>query len=138
MTGSGDSMDEEAYRSCIRNIMLVHRLAILSCGEDRERGLEDAVINPTAIGGLCDRIERCPDCFSKAAAAIDYVVSFHPFADGNKRTAFLLAVAILKDGGYRLDDNEDTFRLMKDAAWGKMSGDAIEDWLRSNSRVGSS
>ncbi len=128
-------MDRDAYDSCIGNIKLIHRMAILSCREDREAGLEDAIISPMAIEGLCDRIERCPDCFSKAAAAVDYIANFHPFVDGNKRTAFQLAVAILRAGGYRLDDDEGTFRFMKDVAWGKISGDGIESWLRSNSHL---
>lgn len=116
-------MGRDGHESCIRNVRLVHRMAIMSCGEDREKGLEDAIISPMAIEGLCDRIERCPDCFSKAAAAIDYIANFHPFVDGNKRTAFQLAVAILRAGGYELDDCDETFLFMKDVAWGKISGD---------------
>ncbi len=130
-------MDKDGHESCIRNVRLVHRMAIMSCGEDREKGLEDAIISPMAIEGLCDRIERCPDCFSKAAAAVDYIANFHPFVDGNKRTAFQLAVAILRASGYELDDCDETFLFMKDVAWGKISGDGIEEWLRSKSHVSS-
>lgn len=130
-------MGRDGHESCIRNVRLVHRMAIMSCGEDREKGLEDAIISPMAIEGLCDRIERCPDCFSKAAAAIDYIANFHPFVDGNKRTAFQLAVAILHADGYELDDCDETFLFMKDVAWGKISGDGIEEWLRSKSHVSS-
>ncbi len=128
-------MGRDGHESCIRNVRLVHRMAIMSCGEDREKGLEDAIISPMAIEDLCDRIERCPDCFSKAAVAIDYIANFHPFVDGNKRAAFQLAVAILRASGYELDDCDETFLFMKDVAWGKISGDGIEEWLRSKSHV---
>ena len=80
--------------------MRIHRSVILVFGNEHEKGLEDAVISPMAIEGFCDRIEMCEDCFSKAALAIDYIADFHPFFEGNKRTAFELAVALLKKGGY--------------------------------------
>lgn len=126
---------EDAYRKCIRNIMRIHNRVIVETGEEREIGLEDALINPMAIEGFCDRLEYCPDCFSKAAMAIDYIANFHPFVEGNKRTSFELATRLLRIGGYELDDTEDTFRFIKDVAWGKYDREEIEDWLRYHSHV---
>ena len=125
----------DAYRRCIRNILAIHRTVITESGEEREIGLEDALINPMAIEGFCDRLEYCPDCFSKAALAIDYIANFHPFVEGNKRTSFELAIRLLRIGGYELDDTDETFRFIKDVAWGKYDREEIEDWLRCNSHV---
>lgn len=127
----------DAYRECVMRVMRIHHRVIVSAGEERERGLEDALISPMAIEGFCDRLEYCPDCFSKAAMAIDYIANFHPFVEGNKRTAFQLAVAILRVGGYEPDDDEATFRFVKDAAWGRIDREEIEDWLRRNTHVSS-
>lgn len=126
---------EDAYRKCIRNILRIHHMVIAESGEEREIGLEDALINPMAIEGFCDRLEFCSDCFSKAAMAIDYIANFHPFVEGNKRTSFELAVRLLRIGGYELDDTEETYRFIRDVAWGKYNREEVEDWLRCNSHV---
>lgn len=128
---------KDAYRECVRHVMRIHHAVIVGSGEEREIGLEDALISPMAIEGFCDRLEYCPDCFSKAAMAIDYIANFHPFVEGNKRTAFQLAVAILRIGGYEPNDDEETFAFIKDAAWGRIDREEIEDWLRRNTRVSS-
>ena len=74
------------------------------------------MISTMPIEGLCDLLEHTDDCFSKAALAIDYVVNFHPFIEGNKRTAFELAVALLRKGGFKLEDNRETFDFIRKVA----------------------
>ena len=86
----------ETRERCIQRIMSIHRMAIVTSGEERKIGLEDAVLNKMALEGFCEWITNCPDCFSRAAMAIDYIANFHPFAEGNKRTAFQLALAMLR------------------------------------------
>ncbi len=129
---------EDAYRRCYETVLRIHHAVIVRSGEERERGLEDRVINPMAVEGLCDRLEYCEDCFSKAALAIDYVVNFHPFMEGNKRTAFELAVALLQKGGYCLDDDMETFVFIKEVAQGLHDREEVEKWLRRNSHVSTS
>lgn len=124
-----------AYDRCIRNIMRIHRMVIVKSGEEREKGLEDAVISRMAIEGFCDRLEYCPDCFSKAAMAIDYIANFHPFVEGNKRTSLQLALCFLKMEGYELDDTEETYRFIRDVAAGKYDREEVEDWLRRHAHV---
>ena len=128
---------KDAYGRCADSVMRIHRSVILVFGNEHEKGLEDAVISPMAIEGFCDRIEMCEDCFSKAALAIDYIADFHPFFEGNKRTAFELAVALLKKSGYRLNDDEKTFKFIKDVASGMYDREEIEGWLRRNAYLGS-
>ena len=88
-----------------------------------------------AIEGFCDRLEYCPDCFSKAAMAIDYIANFHPFVEGNKRTSLQLALCFLKMEGYELDDTEETYRFIRDVAAGKYDREEVEDWLRRHAHV---
>lgn len=127
----------DSYERCRRNIMRIHRIVIEMSGEEREIGLENAVISSAAIDGLCDRIEYCSDCFSKAAVAIDYIANFHPFVEGNKRTSFEVTVRLLAHSGYALDDNEKTYRFIREVAMGMYGREEIEDWLRRNSHFSS-
>ena len=39
----------EAHERCVQRILRIHYMAIVTSGEERERGLEDAVINPMAF-----------------------------------------------------------------------------------------
>lgn len=110
-------------------------MVIVKSGEEREKDLEDAVISRMAIEGFCDRLEYCPDCFSKAAMAIDYIANFHPFVEGNKRTSLQLALCFLKMEGYELDDTEETYRFIRDVAAGKYDREEVEDWLRRHAHV---
>ena len=127
----------EEYERCRRNIMRIHHRVIVKSGELREVGLEDAVISSAAIDGLCDRIMDCPDWFSKAAIAIDYIANFHPFVEGNKRTSLELAIRLLRNGGYELDDDEATYLFIRDVASGMYDREEVEDWLRRNSHISS-
>ena len=126
---------QDAHNRCVQRILRIHHLAVVRSGEEREKGLEDAVINPMAFESFCDWIVLVPDCFSKAALAIDYITNFHPFVEGNKRTAFQLALALLRNGGYELNDDESTFVFIKDVASGKYNRKEIEDWLKCNTHL---
>lgn len=88
-----------------------------------------------AIQGFCDALEYYPNSISKAALAIDYIANFHPFVEGNKRTAFEVAVALLRKGGLELNDDDETFNFIKDVAWGKYDREDIEVWLRCNTHL---
>ncbi len=134
-TVSYSRIDE--YERCRQNIMRIHHRVIVKSGEPREIGLEDAVISTAAIDGLCDRIMDCPDWFSKAAMAIDYIANFHPFVEGNKRTSLELAIRLLRNGGYELDDDDATYLFIRDVASGMYDREEVEYWLRRNSHVSS-
>lgn len=128
---------KSSYEKCRKNILTIHHRVIVTTGEERERGLEDSIINDSAIQGLCDALEYYPDYISKAALAIDYIANFHPFMEGNKRTAFEVAIALLRKGNYELDDDERTFNFIKDVACGKYDREDVEVWLRCNTHLSS-
>lgn len=54
---------------------------------------------------------EAPDTVDLAAAYAFGIVRNHPFVDGNKRTAFVLAVLFLELNGYRFNANEEDAAL---------------------------
>ncbi|MGK7295895.1 MAG: type II toxin-antitoxin system death-on-curing family toxin [Candidatus Wenzhouxiangella sp. M2_3B_020] len=59
----------------------------------------------------------------------------HPFADGNKRSAYVAMRLFMKLNGWDLvADPQDRYRTMIRLAAGEISEPELADWLRANSR----
>ena len=69
-----------------------------------------------------------------AALAASYcygLVRDHPFADGNKRTGWVVARLFLADNGYHLRfDPADAVRTMESVAAGTLTESEIAEWFR--------
>ena len=69
-----------------------------------------------------------------AALAASYAIGLtrnHPFADGNKRTAWVVVRLFLADNGYRLRfDPADAVRIMESVAAGTLTEAQLADWFR--------
>ncbi|NED89826.1 type II toxin-antitoxin system death-on-curing family toxin, partial [Streptomyces sp. SID11233] len=64
--------------------------------------------------------EAYPDLFAKAAALLQSLALNHPLVDGNKRTAWITVVVLLRLHGVRLRTDTDTAeRLVVSVAAGK-------------------
>lgn len=124
--------------------MLLHYISINECIQ----------INKWAIGeyghefGLIDE-EKLVQCLEipkqvffgteihssvekKAAAYLYYLTVFHPFVDGNKRTAFLSMYVFLIKNGYSFQsEQEDIVDLTLSIANGKENLDSVSEWLSS-------
>lgn len=75
-----------------------------------------------------------PDIFSAAATYIESISRFHPFMDGNKRTAFACGVRFLYLQGYDvIVSNQEVVVVMLQVAQGQKDVNQIADWLRKNS-----
>lgn len=73
------------------------------------------------------------DPFALAAAYAYGVARNHPFADGNKRTAWVLARLFLKLNDISIAfEKADAIRTMIALAAGELSEDAFAAWLRSH------
>ncbi len=73
--------------------------------------------------------------FAKAAALMRGIISDHPFADGNKRTAILAGLTLLEVNGYNFTAQRgelENFTVR--AAIDHLDIDAIADWLKRHSR----
>lgn len=128
----GDGARERADR-CVESILAGHRTIIRLSGNEHEEGLEDAVYSEGPIQGLVDAGDFIDDPFAYAAQAMERISTMHPFAEGNKRTAFFTALRILNWAGRTLPDTEETYRFMLETSMGLHGVDEIEAWLRENS-----
>jgi len=79
--------------------------------------------------------EPYPDVIAKASALLYSIVSFHPFMDGNKRTALLATFFFLHFNGYSFTITEDAVQLTRKIAMEKTKkiGPVIR-WLSSHTR----
>ena len=113
--------------------MLIHERVIA------ETGGVDGLINP---GGLESAIARpfasfgghhlFPDLWAKVGALVHSIVSFHPFVDGNKRTALVASDVCLRLNGYRLVPSEEVEPFFWAVARGEGSETEIAAWLKTH------
>lgn len=72
-----------------------------------------------------------PDFAELAAAYASGVARNHPFVDGNKRTAWMLAVVFLDLNGFDLDaEMPDALQAMLALAEGRIDEAAFAGWMR--------
>ena len=94
------------------------------CGGISEHGLQSTIARPysgyhRAISKMC-------------AALLHLLIKNHPFADGNKRTAWMLTEALIERSGWILD--EDSEEEIEEVVVGVANGDyefeEIVVWFR--------
>ncbi|MBK1664068.1 type II toxin-antitoxin system death-on-curing family toxin [Rhodospirillum rubrum] len=73
-----------------------------------------------------------PDAATLAAAYAYGLARNHGFADGNKRTAWVVARLFLVDNGYRLQgvDKREAVRIVEAIAGGSLSEEDVAAWFR--------
>lgn len=99
----------------------------------RDEGLlESAIRKPqTHIFG----IERHRGLFDKAAALLEAIALYHPFADGNKRTAMAAAAFFLFMNNYGVSfTNQEYENFMVSVVNDKPQVKAIASWLKEHSK----
>ena len=91
-----------------------------------ESGLESALARPRNKAAYGEA-----DAAALAAAYAYGLVRNHPFADGNKRTGWVVARLFLADNGFRLQfDPAEAVRMVEALAAGKLSEAEVAAWLR--------
>jgi death on curing protein len=93
--------------------------------------LESALARPfTVVAGK----EMFPSLTEKVAALVEGLVVFHPFADGNKRTALVAADVCLRLNGRRLatGSEEAMEALFWAIARGEKSAAEITEWMEAH------
>ena len=93
----------------------------------RDQGaVESALARPRNLASYSD-----PDAAALAAAYAFGLARNHGFADGNKRTAWVVARLFLADNGQRLTfDKVDAIRTVETLAAGQLAEDALAEWFR--------
>ncbi len=80
-------------------------------------------------------VEFYPSAFDKAAAILHSIVKNHPFIDGNKRTGFIAAFALLYRSGNELTASEkDAYNFVVNVASSQILFQEIIGWFSENSR----
>jgi death-on-curing protein len=114
-------------------VLIYHDLQISEHGGAEglrdEGGLRSALVRAENLAAHGD-----PDLFDLAAAYARGIVQNHPFVDGNKRTAFVVAVSFLDLNGQELlaPEAEAAVVFLRLAA-GELSETELAEWLRRNS-----
>jgi death on curing protein len=76
-----------------------------------------------------------PDAADLAAAYVFGLAKNHGFADGNKRTAWVVARLFLADNGYSLRfEKREAVKIIEDSAGGSCSEADLADWFRVRQR----
>lgn len=103
----------------------------------RRGGQLNGVLCDATLDYVLDKIETENMVYSKAAWAL-FMSRQHPFFDGNKRTAFMVAHTILRMHGYYLGrhDEDEIFEILHKISDAKTDCDIrlIERWLKKRSR----
>ena len=120
----------------LADLVLVHEQVIDATGGVHgiinPAALESALVRPfTSLGGE----DMFPNLWSKVAALIHSIITFHPFADGNKRTALIAADVCLKLNGFKLVASEETAPFFWAIARGEKSLEEIITWLKAHTEV---
>jgi death on curing protein len=93
----------------------------------RDEGLIESALarprNPASYGK--------PDIAALAASYAYGLVRDHAFIDGNKRTAFLVALVFIMDNGHMLKaPHDEALAIMLETAAGKLEEDVLAAWFR--------
>lgn len=77
-----------------------------------------------------------PTLWDQAAAYAFHLAKNHPFVDGNKRTAFSVAVAFLALNNQAVREDDSLVEMMVNVAEGKLGKEQIAEILRSLAEQG--
>ena len=99
-------------------------------GTPNPHRLEVALARPRHVAA-----DAKSDAAALAAAYTHGLLRNHPFADGNKRTAWVVARVFLADNGYTIEfDRGDAVRTVEGAAAGEVSEAQLAAWFRKKIR----
>ncbi len=100
----------------------------------RDEGLlQSALCRPK---NLLAYAESPPDVVDLAAAYGYGIVKYHPFVDGNKRTAYIVMRTFLKLNGHDLQaSDEEKYQIWIDLATGGLSEIELAEWIRNHYKL---
>lgn len=115
-------------------VLKLHELSIFKYGGSqgiRDEGLmESAIARPYQTFGGEDLY---PTVFEKAAAIAESIIINHPFVDGNKRTGYLVMLAILEESEIEINiSNTDIYTFVIKISTGESKFEQIVEWLKQN------
>src|SRR3954447_23272106 len=114
----------------VRAALALHDLQIVEHGG--ADGLRDMALLESALARPQQLLAYgTPDVAALAASYAGGISRNHPFVDGNKRTAWLLAVVFLDLNGYDVEaEMADALQAMLSLAAGTLAEEDFAAWLR--------
>jgi death on curing protein len=104
----------------------------------RTGGQVHGILCEGTIDYIIGELNYSPGVYAKAAWAL-YMSRYHPFFDGNKRTAFVLAATILKMNGHYLgrQDEDEIYEALHKISDAEINCEIqyIEQWLKKKSKI---
>jgi death-on-curing family protein len=104
-------------------------------GEDEAAIVYD-VRDPGTLDFIVMAINLAPTPVEQAAVALHRIASQHPFFDGNKRTALIVAETILGEDGWYLEGAQSDDEFILRIARYETCPDDAEAWVRMKMRRG--
>jgi len=113
------------------SVLAMHKRQIAEHGGTEGLRDEDLLHSALARPENLDAYGDDPDLAGLAASYAFGIAKNHPFLDGNKRTALVVAVTFLNLNGYDFDaPSEDTYTMFLSLADGSISEDDLAAWFR--------
>jgi len=127
MAGAG-----EQVTGWLSRVVALHDLIITRYGGApgvlNESMLRAAIERPWA--GLADGTQYYPNVLDKASELLERLINYHPFVDGNKRTATILTFEFLREQGYIAEArNDEVVDLAVRVAEKDLNQRGIMTWL---------
>ena len=115
--------------------LVLHDLGLVAFGG--AAGVRDFGALESALARPRNRLaygKKKPSLARLAAAYAFGIIKNHPFIDGNKRTALVVAFSFLEVNGIETKaSEEDAYRVFMDLASGRVSEEELSAWIASNS-----
>jgi death-on-curing protein len=122
------------YWLTLREVTPIHDLQIARHGG--ASGMRDLGLLESALAraqNIAAYAEEPPSLATLAAAYGAGIVRNHPFVDGNKRTGLIAAFVFIERNGFQVTaSQEEAYFAFYDLAAGKLSEDALAQWLEAN------
>lgn len=127
-------LSEEDTSFTVSQICEINSRILENSPDVLERNLGGVMRDEATIEWLLIEIDELDDSFDKAATVLQKIATRHPFTQGNKRTAVVLANMILIMAGFEIDVSPNKLntdiREMINANW---SVGSVRCWLTENS-----
>ncbi|AMH95281.1 death-on-curing family protein [methanogenic archaeon ISO4-H5] len=107
----------------------IHRIAVSI--NPSEADLAGLIRSESDLYFLGQKLESCTDKYERAANALYGIAYYHPFYEGNKRTALLTCELLLEDQIICAKE-EEIYHFVLDVACGNADIESITEWLKNN------
>ena len=122
----------------LEEVERIHEILIDKFGG--KKGLRDKGLLESSIQRpfqTFDQRELYPEPVDKAAAILESIISNHPFLDGNKRTAYVVARLVLRENNLDIKATQvEKYEFVISAATGSIRFNQIKEWLTNHIEPG--